>query len=163
MNGEAYKKRNLENKVLRQFQKLDEALKGNFNVCKNVGEWNCYVKFLVKFSVLIVVKILKLFFAGTVFSVTMMFPELVMSTSDYAFTLYVDLLTIRIRNYSKSINHTNFKVLEVRQDFLAFHKLSLMLMKRFRISLFLNITLNFVLLIINMYWIFIRIVYGPFR
>lgn len=163
MSAEAYKKRNLERKILAKFEKLDEALKENFSVCEVVGEEKCYSKFLSKFSALIIVRILKLYFAGVDFSLAMMFPELVGSANDYLFTYYVDSLAIRIKNYATAINSNNFKVLQVRRDFLAFYNMANMLMQRFQISLFLNITLNFVMLIVNLYFLFIRIVYGPFR
>lgn len=163
INIEAFKKKNKEENILKKFENLDKTLEISFSVRELSGIDFVHLKFLLKFLVLIVVRVIKLMFAGTVFSVNMMFPELVASVSDYAFTLYVDLLTIRIKTYSKNVDVNNAKTLQTRQDFLAFYKMANLLTERFRVSLFSNITLNFVVLIINMYWIFIRIVYGPFR
>lgn len=163
MNFEAYRKRKLEQKIVENLKNLDKALKINFATHEVIGDENCSVKFLTKFSILIVVRIVKICFAGVLISMSMMFPEFVGSANDYAFAFYVDLLKVRIQNYSIVIKDENFDVLEARKYFMTFHKLSQMLIERFKISLFLNITLNFIVLIINMYWIFIRIVYGPFR
>ena len=163
MNFEAYRKRKLENKIVENLKKLNKALKTNFATHEVISDENCSVKFLTKFSILIVVRIVKICYAGTLISMSMMFPEFVGAANDYAFAFYVDILKVRMQNYSTVMKSENFDVPEARKYFMAFHKLSHMLIKRFQISLFLNITLNFIVLIINMYWIFIRIVYGPFR
>lgn len=163
MNFEAYRKRKLEKRIAEKLRKLDKTLKMNFAAYEVAGDENCSRKYLTKFSILFVVRIVKICYAGTLISMSMLFPEFVGSANDYAFAFYVDLLKARIQNYSNAIKGDNFEVSEAREYFMAFHKLSQMLIKRFKMSLFLNITLNFIVLIINMYWIFIRIVYGPFR
>jgi hypothetical protein len=163
INVEACKKKNIEEKIDRKLENLDKILNENFNVCEIYGVKFLCFEFISKLLVLIVIRVFKLFFAGAIISLCMMFPELVGSVSDYAFTLYIKLLTIRIKTYSANIKTENIEHLKIRKDFLAFYKVAQLITERFRVSLFLNITLNFVVLIINMYWIFIRIVYGPFR
>lgn len=160
---EAYKKRDFEFRIVEKFQELDLVLEKNFNVFEVPKVNNICAYLVLKFLILLLVRGLKILYAGEIFSLNMMFSELVCSAGDYSFTYYVDLLRAYIKTYCKEISHNNIKELNIHEDYLTFYKLFKLLTRRFSITLLSNISFTFITLVMSCYWIFIRITYGPLR
>lgn len=163
INFEAFKKRNLERKIEVNFTKIEQNFNKNFGVIDlSEVSYVCHA-FILKFLVLFTIRIIQIMFSNLLLSIATMFTELVCSASDYAFTFNVNLLKIHIKKYSIEITPQNIKKLKVHEDFSTFYKLSQLLCRRYSISLLLNIILNFVLIVIALYWIFIRIAFGRLK
>lgn len=149
MNVEAWKKRHIE-KVIRD--------KIGVIICTNSA-----VKFLIKISILFIVRALKLFFMGAEsFILCTFLNELVVSTCNYLFCFYVDLMGEKMKKLKLRVRKQaslNFNELEMEMSNLK--TLSQRLYERFAICLFLNITYDFLAFIFHLYWTFIRIVHGP--
>lgn len=163
INVEAFVKRSLEKKLLRKFWKLEETLKFKFGIFELRELKTASYIFKAKLAIIILVRISKVIWAGAEFSLSMMMTELVASTSAYSFTFYIDWMTILAKNYSKNITPSNASNLAIHKDYLEFYKLANLLMKRFSMTLLMNTTYIFIVLIINFYFCFIRIVYGPMK
>lgn len=163
INVEAYMKRSVDLRIVENFHHFENILNKSFNT-KIHRETNlAFIQFVAKLVVLVIVRLLKIYMAGATFSINMAFTELVSSACDFAFTFYVDLLTIYIKSYTRSISSENFVSSTVKKDFLSLYNQSKLIIHKFSVGLFLNISFNFIALIINLYWIFIRVVYGPLR
>lgn len=163
INIEAYKKHNLDVKIEKKFKQLDDILENELKVEAISEAASCFSSFMLKLCLLIVVRILKIFFAGVLFSMNVMFCELVSSVCDYAFSFYVQLLRVYVRAYSRNMSTSNSSKLEVRKHLLVFYKIARLLKRRYAISLLLNISYSFISLITCLYWFFIRIIYGPLK
>lgn len=163
INIEAFMKRSLEEKLLRKYWKLEKILQLNFGVGKTKELEVAGNIFKIKLLIILLVRISKIIWAGTEFSLSMMMTELVASASAYAFTFYVDWMTVLVKSYSKHISPSNVSSLAMQCDYLDFYKLANLLMKRFSVTLLMNVTYTFIILIINFYFCFIRIVYGPMK
>lgn len=155
---EALYKKKFEVKIWKKFKTLESILEKNLGQ-RQLNEVNhAFTWLIVKFMFLLILRTLKIIFGGVTFSFNMLFTELCCSASDYAFTFYVDLLTIYVKCYSEKLLRGD--QMDIRKDYLTFYKLANLLTRRFSISLLLNVTFNFITLIISFYWIFIRIAYG---
>lgn len=160
---EACMKRSLEEKLLKKYWRFEEVLKAKFGIVELKELKLASLIFKTKIVIIVLVRIAKVIWAGAAFSLSMMMTELVASASAYSFTFYVDWITILVKNYSKNISTENIFRLGIQKDYLEFYKLANLLMKRFSMTLLMNTTYIFVILIINFYFSFIRIVYGPMR
>lgn len=163
VNFESFKKEEKETEILSEFDEIQEILRKNFNCDDASGVERTFLSFTAKFCLMVCIRVLKLFFAGTTFSSNAMFPELVCSINDYAFTFYVELLSVCIKNYADNIKIENVMSMDVRHHHLKFVKLARKINQRFNFGLFFTISFNFILLILSLYWFFIRIIYGPMR
>ena len=163
INIEAFQKRFDEVDILASFKGLEDkfpskVIEAEFKELKQAS-----LNFRLKFLILIVIRIIEIIWAGTTFSLNMMMPELVLSASDFAFTFYVDWLTVLTKAFSRNISERKLTTKEIKHHFLEFHRLAKHLTERFSLSLLLNITFNFIISVMSFYWFFIRIVYGPMR
>jgi hypothetical protein len=163
INIEAFRKRHNEERIVKTFRELQSALITDLGRNDIKGSTSICVSFIVKIIILIIVRLLKVIIADTLYSLNAMMTELVCSVSDYAFIFYVDLLKIYVREYTSSITSKNIENLDVRKHYLSFYDLSKMITQRFSVSLFLNIAFTFITLITSFYWVFIRIIYGPLK
>lgn len=163
INLEAFMKRSLEEKLLKKYWKLENILKLRFGIVELKELRVASFVFKTKLTIIVFVRILKMIYAGTEFSLSMAMTELVASASAYAFSFYVDWMTILVKNYLKNISSSNIKSREIHSDYLKFYELASLLMKRFSMTLLMNTTYIFVIMIINFYFCFIRIVYGPMK
>lgn len=163
VNMESFKKRSTELKILQKFKKLRQTLPAESQVKELKELTRAKNVYLFKFFILFVFRVVKLFRGGVIISLNMMIPELVISASLFAFTFYVDWLSVLARSYSRSLLADKMVKLRVKQHYMDFYKQANLLLHRFSISLFLNTALNFIILIISLYYIFLRIVYGPMK
>lgn len=163
VNMESFAKRATECEILRKFKKLRKTLTSKSQVEEPKELTRAKNVYLSKFFVLIVVRAIKLYRGGAQISLNMMMPELVTSASLFTFTFYVDWLRILARSYSRNLSADKVGRLRAKQHYMDFYKLSNLILHRFSISLFLNTTFNFTILIISLYYIFLRIVYGPMK
>jgi hypothetical protein len=100
-----------------------------------------------------------------IYTLSTMFPELISSMSDFAFAFYADNLTKKIKNYNKHLRNINLDwetVKKIEETLAEFDGISLEISNVFSLRLFITLLHNFVLLVISLYWIFIRIVYNHF-
>lgn len=121
------------------------------------------VTFLVKISILLIVRAVKFYYLGIdAFVLSTFLNELVMSSCNYLFCFYVDLMREDIVELKRKIqNHALINLNELEMHILRLKALPEKLLERFTICLFLNITYDFLAFIIHLYWTFIRIVHGP--
>lgn len=163
LSVEAFNKRKLEFKILKKFEKIENILKLNFN-CEIKSETNaaCF-NFAFKILILLFVRLLKIKFSAVPISLHMMIPELVCSISDYSFIFYVDILYVYVNKYCQLMNNDNIIKININDDYLQFLEISNMISKRFSVGLLLNVTFNFIVLIIDFYWIFIRISFNRLK
>lgn len=141
------RKRNQERKIIESFEKIGNfhSMKINTNEIKELH--HASLKLKVKFSILIVVRIFKSY----------------LHPNDFAFTFYVDWLTVLAKTLSRNIREGNMSENDIKQQYWELHELANNVTERFSLGLFLNVTFNFVLLVFDFYWIFVRIVFGPMR
>jgi hypothetical protein len=158
INIEALKKVHLDQRIDQKFKELDEM----FEVDSEVKFFSC--AFAGKIFVLIVVRLLKMFYSGTYFSLSTMITELVLSTCEYKFVFDINLLGTYIKAYAQGARmKTPNESVEFRKHYLIFYKLSKLISRRYSCSMFLIITFNFITIVTCFYWVFIRIVHGPMR
>lgn len=160
VNIEAFLKRSTEVQITNGFEKLQsELFTGSAeNISKQL---TCArTRFFLKLSILLVIRAIKIWFSPR-FSLNTMMPELIGSVNFYLFTFYIDWLTAIVRSYARNVTPRNVVQLKLKQHYSTFYRQGHFLMQRFRISLLLASTINFVMLIISFYYIFLRIVYGP--
>lgn len=160
INFEAYKKKNLGKRIEESFNNLEKSF------CKNSDSSKVnfpIFTFVIKFVVLLTVRTFHIRFGPVLLSTATMFTELVCSANDYAFVFKVNLLRIQIKSFSCSLMSERVEKLNVQEDFLAFHKLSKLLCKRYCVGLLLNVVLNFIIIIISLYWIFIRMAFNRLK
>lgn len=162
INIEAYSKTELEANILKQFEELETILQRNFNVKVNQAKIPC-IKFISKFSLLLVVRLLKLSFAGVLFSTIVAISEIVCSVNDYMFSLYVNNLKEQIKIYTKNITSLNIKALDLKNDFYVLQKLARLINQRFYVSLTLSIILIFSNTVISFYSVYIWMSFYEFR
>lgn len=163
INMNAYERKNVELKMRKSFRELEMILDVNFNVQFSNEITKISHRFILKYFVLLIVRVLKIIYAGSVYSVNSMFTELVCSASDYAFIFNIEKLSVYIKKYRNGINRENIKHLNIREHYLVFYKVANLITRRFSFSLFINITFTFITLITSSYWIFIRITWGPLK
>lgn len=147
-------------------KKISHCLKVSEKLLKNnkVAVRLCQLRLLSRLLVLIVVRGLKLSqsygFVNIAYALCTMFPELVISMSDYAFAFYVEILTLDIKKFNSwlmmnTISSKNMKSIEEKLE--KFHNLSREITAIYSSRLIVTILFNFVQLVIALYWIFIRI------
>lgn len=163
-NTEAFMKVQVDVKIENHFKELNEVLREKFNLKEVPGVEFYSTLFILKFLILIVVRCLKIIYSGYFYSLTTMVTELVLSACEYKFCFDVDLLRSYIKAYSRSVVEDKpTKKLNFRHHYLIFYKLSKLISRRYALSMFLIITFNFITVILNFYWVFIRTVYGGFN
>jgi hypothetical protein len=160
---EAYRKRSIESKIVSNFAKLEKIVSKNFGSIYLKEVKIISFKFVTKLMILLIVRALHMKFSNIYLSLTLMITELVCAVSDFMFTFYVNLLQIQIKKYTSDITPLNIKKLKVHEEAMVFYKLSKLLCQRYSIALFVNISFNFILLIIGFYWIFIRIAFNHLK
>lgn len=162
-NVEVFKHKKLEFKICRKFEKIENFLKLDFDPeIKNEMNF-VFFCFVAKILIIFLVRILKIRFAGIELSLHTMIPEAVCSVANYSFTFYVDVLYIYMKKYSQLMKQSQIIQLNISDDYLKFFKLSEMICKRFSLSVLLNVTINFILLTIDFYWIFIRLLFNHLK
>lgn len=164
INIEAYVKVQLDQKIEREFVKLDEVFRADFKQEDIPGVKFCVLRFAGKLFILIVVRPTKMFYSGVFYSLNTMITELVLSTCEYKFAFDIDLLGAYIKAYADSVRvNTSTQSLNFRKHYLIFYKLSKLISRRYSLSMFLIITFNFITIVTCLYWVFIRVVHGPMR
>jgi len=126
-------------------------------------EW----KFLISFAVIIAVRIAKLLmitgFESRVFIIHLTFAELCCSCNDFLFVYYFDALSerlIKLRVLLKLHQQTNKSRETVLKAIVDNFWIKRDILRKYQLELFLNITYNFGQLVIDFYWIVMRITYG---
>lgn len=163
INFEAFNKKHLEVKIQQEFKELDDVFENELKVEELTGVGWCFSLFVLKFLVLIFVRILKIWSTTLLFALNVMFSELVSSSCDYTFSFYVHMLRVYIETYSKRVNSLEHRTKSLKRHVLAFHKIANLIKRRYSVSLFLNIFFSFITLVNCFYWFFIRIIYGPLK
>lgn len=125
----------------------------------------CDIKFMIFVIILIIIRIAKnyLRIAGYVYVLSTMIPEFIYSASDFYFVYCIDILTNQIKLFNfKLLNTQNINNKDVKQigvDIKLLYQHSRIIMSRFSLCIFFTITYNFTILIINLYWMFLRVSY----
>lgn len=141
---EAYTKRSLERKIEEKFEDLEDMLEKSFSLSiEDSSEVKClFYSFILKFFIIFVVRTLHTVFGAIPLSIALMFTEFVTTASDYAFTLKVNLLKVYVKKYCSEISPNNIKQLEMDKNLTKFYEMSQLILRRYSISLLLNITSN---------------------
>lgn len=125
----------------------------------------CDVKFVIFILILIVIRIAKnyLRIAGYVYVLSTMIPEFIYSSSDFYFVYCIDNLTNQIKLFNSKLLNTQIldkqNVKHIENGIKLLYQHSRFILSRFSLCLFFTITYNFTILIINLYWMFLRISY----
>lgn len=171
---QAYKKRKIQCRINHGSTTIENSLINRINKFKFKDQMvrkyqsrviHCDIKFLIFILILIAIRIAKnyLRIAGYVYVLSTMIPEFIYSSSDFYFVYCIDILTNQLKLFnSKLLNTQNVNDKDVKQigigvELLYHH--SRIIMSRFSLCIFFTITYNFTVLIINLYWMFLRISY----
>lgn len=129
------------------------------------------LKVFARLLVLVAVRIVKIvlekrLLPNIAFALCQTISELVASMNDFVFAFHVEALTIRIKALNTEtekaeMNSENLRLLEAELEniFVTFRTIQEFYSSR----LLLTISYNFVQLIVSLYWIFIRVVFGYLR
>lgn len=166
---EAWNHRDLSSKTDQRMNEIDEFLNID-NVVKQSIFKKCSTKFLKNVFLLIVTRIIKIVlvksYFGMVYTLSTMIPEIIFASNDFYFAFNINLLSGRIDVLNnKLICLKTFDinlVVEVQKISLKIYNQSKSLMERYSSCLMFSLTQYFVILIIDFYWVFIRISFGVF-
>ena len=162
---QAFKQRTAQQHIQSQVNDIQSLMKKHFKTIDNSS--NCELKFLLLIVLLIIARGAKLYMqrerAYLIYHCSMMISELIFSCNDFLFTFYVDKLTNQSRmlcRYLKTMkkcdaNKINHLQLITKKIFINSKSIE----SRFSSALFVTITYNFTLLIIDLYWLFMRVSY----
>lgn len=150
----------------------DEKIALSLKICKSLLRKNshdvklCKLKIIAELSVLLFIRGIKLYYSRALVNVFYalgnMMPELILSTSDFAFTFFIEILTCELTHFNhklKSSKIDSSTIDKVEARIIEFQELSHGICKIYSSRLVLTITFNFILLVISLYWTFIRLVF----
>ena len=167
---QAFKKRKIQWKINQGFTIIETSLFNGISKSQLIQKYkseiiDCDLKFMIFILILIIIRIAKnyLRIAGYVYVLSTMIPEFIYSSSDFYFVYSIDILTNQIKLFNlKLLNTRNLNDKDVKQlkdDIQLIYQHSRIIMSRFSLCIFFTITYNFTILIINLYWMFLRISY----
>lgn len=171
---QAYNKRQIQCRINQDLTTIENSLINGISTSKLKTQliqkykskvFDCDIKFMIFVLILIIIRIAKnyLRIAGFVYVLSTMIPEFIYSSSDFYFVYCIDILTNQIKLFnSKLLNTQNINDNDVKQikvDIKLLYQHSRMIMSRFSLCIFFTITYNFTILIINLYWMFLRVSY----
>lgn len=171
---QAYNKRKIQYRINQDLTTIENSLINGISKFKLKNQIvqkykrrviDCDIKFIIFVIILIIIRIAKnyLRIAGYVYVLSTMIPEFIYSSSDFYFVYCIDILTNQIKLFnSKLLSTNNVNEQDVKQigvDIKLLYQHSRMIMSRFSLCIFFTITYNFTILIINLYWMFLRISY----
>lgn len=164
---QAWKHKELTAKIDLRMNEIDEFLHLDVIVKQSIFK-KCSTKVLNNLILLIVTRIVKIIlvksYFGMVYTLATMIPEIMFASNDFYFAFNINLLSCRINFLNNKLLSTKTLdtklVLEVRKISLKIYNHSKVLMERYSSCLMFSLTQYFVILIINFYWIFIRISFG---
>ena len=169
MIRQAIKHKDLSAKFDQRIKEIDEFLNLNEVMKQNIFK-KCSTKFLNNLFSLIITRIVKIIlvksYFGMVYTLATMIPEIVFSCNDFYFAFNVNMLSYRINVLNNNIISTktfdSHFVLDVSKISLKIYNESKIIIERYSACLMFSLTQYFVILIINFYWIFIRLSFGVF-
>lgn len=166
---EAWKHKELTAKTDERMNEIDELLKVDNDVKQRIFK-KCSSKFFINVFLLIITRIIKIAlvksYFGMVYTLSTMIPEIVFASNDFYFAFNINLLSGRIDVLNNKLlcadKYDINLVIEVQKISLQIYNQSKRLMERYSSCLMFSLTQYFVVLIIDFYWVFIRISFGVF-
>lgn len=166
---QAWKHRDLSAKTDQRMNEIDELLNLNEVVKQSIFK-KCSRKFLKNVFLLVVTRIVKIIlvksYFGMVYTLATMIPEIIFASNDFYFAFNINLLSGRIDVLNNKLLCPKTLdinlVIEVQKISLKIYNQSKSLMERYSSCLMFSLTQYFVILIIDFYWVFIRISFGVF-
>lgn len=165
---QAFKLTKVQHNIQSQVNDIQSLMKKHFKTFDNSN--NCELKFLLLLMLLIFARTTKLYLqhesAYLIYHCSTMISELIFSCNDFLFTFYVDKLSNQSRNlcrYLKTMKNCDRKKIAHLQTLTRkIFTNTKTIESRYSSVLFVTITYNFSLLIINLYWLFMRVAYHNF-
>lgn len=129
------------------------------------------LKVFARLLVLVAVRIVKTAFEKRVlpniaFALCQTVSELVASMNDFVFAFHVEMLALRIKAFTANTGNVEMNLENLRSHeaeleniFLTFRAIQQFYSPR----IFLTVLFNFIQLIVSLYWIFIRVIFGYLR
>lgn len=165
---QAFKLTKVQYNIQSQVNDIQSLMKNHFKMFDNSN--NCELKFLLLLMLLILGRGAKIYLqherAYLIYHCSTMISELIFSCNDFLFTFYVDKLSNQSRTlcrYLKTMKNCDRKKIAHLQTITRkIFTNTKTIESRYSSALFVTITYNFALLIINCYWLFMRVAYNNF-
>lgn len=165
---QAFKLTKIQQNIQSQLIDIQNLMKKHFNILDSFN--NCNLKFLLLIVLLIFARVAKLYLQHEriylIYHCSTMISEIIFSCNDFLFTFYVDKLSNQSRNLVKCLKTMKYcddnKIYNLENITKRIFINSKSIESRYSSALFVTITYNFTLLIINLYWLFMRVSYNNF-
>lgn len=166
---QAFKLTKFQQNIQSQVNDIQSLMGKHFKMFDNSN--NCELKFILLIMLLILARGTKLYLqherAYLIYHCSTMISELIFSCNDFLFTFYVDKLSNQSTNlcrYLKTMeNCDRNKIAHLQTITRKIFTNTKTIESRYSSALFVTISYNFSLLIINLYWLFMRIAYNNFE